>query len=597
MESNMPISLFFIVAFLSLFCTTIMIRKTDRKLLLVQEIIITIITIVCYGALIAAILTALKCPVNILSIGIVYLLTAICIFFWMRKKKTYQHFEWSWFDFVIEVIIVVGVCGLARHFFGAGMNLRYWTSDAAVHVISANAIVLEQSVSSMYFAPLFNALIIEIFQPIYSGIMIYKGFIIADVIMLALELSIFYVVIRPYFRKKSHMIIGMVLVGLYFAGYPLHSFIYTFNYWGIGVLLLGYLLATTQRMLEDEISVRKSTIDLMLGCLGIMTCYMLFAPMAFISVLICMFYYTKKQEKPIFTIKNFLWSIKVFLVPVIVGLYYCYVQFFVNQKLSVGTALNEQGAIYRELYIDFIWFIPFVIYVFIHAIRKKKLQAIHVFFACFGFTTFAMLLLTLKGHMSSYYYYKIYYPLWLFSFVITAYGIFLLLDEAKDYAIGLIALYVAIFTMGGMGIEDRIVNGGTALQMENKSSKIFNLYTTNLAYIKMDWSVYQFNQEYLNLTEYVYDNLNQTDKDVPMIVDGGSYPICYWYMAFTGQKCQDYYGWVNDIAKTQSMIASDKMDYVVLIYGSEYYQSNIEYWNQFDKVYENTAGCIVQVNE
>ena len=597
MEANILISIFFVAACLSLTGSVLCTRRSDEKLSLIPEIVLCFLGVISYGALVSGVLSLIHIPVNILSVGIVYLLTSSIFWFFLFQKKKWQSYQIGWFDLAVIVIIIIGTCMIAYRFYGKEMNLNYWTSDAAVHMLSANEIVLTQKVSSMYFAPLYNALVMEIFLPAFSGTMIYKGFMIADCSMIMLEMAILYVIIRPYFKKKAHMVIGMVLVGLYFAGYPLHSFIYTFNYWGVGVLTIGYLLAVSARLFSDTISKRQATLELMLGSYAVITCYMMFAPFAYIAVLLCLIYYVKNQGRRIFSWSNVLWALKIFLIPCLAGIYFCYIQFFMSQKLGVGTALNEQGAIYRELYVDFIWFVPFVLYFLIHSLRRKKINAELIFLCLFAAVEAAMFVLTWKGKISSYYYYKLYYPLWLLVFVVAARGIFLLLEEAKDFLIACISLYVGIFLLAATGMEDKIVASPAVLQLENKSSKIFGLYATNLNYIHTDWSQFEMNEHYPALAAYVTEHLGGEKKPIPMIVDGAHYTFCYWYMAFTGQKCQPYYGWVNDIDETKKLISEKKMDYVVLLYHNSYYIDNQDYWEGFDTVYQNGAGVIKRVND
>lgn len=595
MEAVIWQSFFFMISFLALYAGVLLYKKKEEAEI-IQALVMDFLAIICWGAMWAGIFSIAGIPVNIVSIGIVYLLSSA--YFWISiiRNKKVQKYIWSWMDIVIVLVIAGIVMGVAIHFFSGRLELRYWTSDAAVHMISATDVVRKQTVSSMYFAPLYNALIMEVFQPWFHGIEIYKGFMIADITMIVLENIIFYVLVKPYFTKKSHKIMGAVLTLLYFAGYPLHGFIYTFNYWGIGVLLLAFVMEVLRQYFSKELEKKYCVFALMLGCIGVVTSYMMFAPVAFIAVFLCLVYYAKKEEGKIFSIPNVMLALKVFLVPCMLALYFCYYQFFVGQELEIGTALNEQGAIYRQLYMDFVWMIPLVLYVLIYAIKQKKWKVSLIFFFCYAVFTLAVLVLSQKQKISSYYYYKMYFPLWLLCFVISAQGIIQILQKEKEFFYSCAALYAGILLLNVTNVEQKIVESPAVLQLENASARVFPLYSENLRYIRLDWSVYQFNQNILELYQYVDDNMSEESKDIPLLVAGDAYPYCYWYMAFTGQDVHEYYGWVYDISEMKEKIAQGKMDYVVLLYRSTYYSGNQEYWDTYEKVYNNAEGCILKVS-
>lgn len=596
MEGNIFGSIFFIIAFLCLFFSVLFLQKKEQEDLL-PAAVRYFITILCYGALIAGVLSVLHIPVHIMSMGIVYVISSIPLWYLTIKRKSVQKLRIKGFDCFILLCTLIGVAGIVLIIFSKTLELRYWTSDAAVHMISANAIVLEQKVSSMYFAPLYNAMIMELFQPWFNGINIYKGFIIADGSMLILEVLIFYLNIRPLLKKNSYKVMGTIAIGLYVAGYPLHSFLYTFNHWGVGVLMIGYLMIVIQEYFQEKITHRQVTIELMLGCLGVITSYMLFAPITFILVFVIMIYYVRKQNQRVFTKKNVFWALEVFFIPCVVGVYYGYVQFFKSQQLEVGEALTNQGAIHRELYMDFIWLIPVVLFVIFKSIRKKKWNPVVIFMMGFFAVTILILPFSYKGYISSYYYYKMYYPLWMLMFIVSLQGILTLWEEERELCLSLFAVFAGVFVMAFGKVETKIIESGAALQLENKSLKVFGLYETNLECLKRNWSLYQISDEYLKLYEYVVENLSDEPKDVPMFVGGDQYPMCYWYMAFTNEHCQEYYGWQYEIDANKKVIEEGKIDYAVILYTSEYYTSNREYWNGFDKVYQTTVGCIIKTGK
>lgn len=595
MEASILQSLFFMISFLILFMGLLLYKKRECEEI-VQALVLKFVAILCWGAMWAGIFSMIGIPVNIVSIGITYLASSAFLWISIMRKKEIQRYTWNWQDIMVVAGLIVIILMVALHFFSKELELRYWTSDAAVHMISATDVVRSQKVSSMYFGPLYNGLVMEVFQPWFHGINIYKGFMIADITMIILQTIIFYVMIKPLFSKGSHRIMGAILTLLYFAGYPLHGFIYTFNYWGIGVLLISFVIIILRQYFGKELEKRYCIFALMLGCIGVVTSYMMFAPVVFIAVFLSLVYYARKEEGKIFSVKNVIMAFEVFLLPCILALYFCYFQFFVGQELEIGTALNEQGAIYRQLYMDFIWVIPFVIYILIHSVKQRKIDVSLIFLLCFGLFTFLMLVLSYKEKISSYYYYKLYFPMWLLCFGIAAQGIIRMMEREKEFLYSCFALYGGILALNVTNTEAKIVASPAILQLESASARIFPLYHENLEYVKRDWGVYKFNPEILKLYEYVNDNMSGEEKDIPMIVSGDAYPYCYWYMAFTGEDCHSYYGWTHDIKEIKEYISKGQMNYVVLLRNSAFYTENHQYWDSFEQVYSNSKGFIVKVN-
>ena len=150
--------------------------------------------------------------------------------------------------------------------------------------------------------------------------------------------------------------------------------------------MVGFV-AITLRLYEEACVERKYSIFmLMLGCFGVMTSYMMFAPVTFVAAFVYLMIVTKREGK-IFTVKNVLLALKVFLLPTVMGLYYCLYGFFISSGTSISGALGNAGGIYTELYMDFFWVIFPVLFMLAYTLKKRRFTPDVVFFlAFFGFT-------------------------------------------------------------------------------------------------------------------------------------------------------------------------------------------------------------------
>ena len=346
------------------------------------------------------------------------------------------------FDFIVIGLVTAAVVLIGLKIYTPELWYCYYNSDAGLHLKEATEIVRSQQVTKMYLLHLQNAMFIEMIQPFVRIADWYKGYILGDCFFLWAEILFFAALIRQTARTKASKVLSLILIFFYFMGYPFLSFYYSFGYWAMGSMFVGFL-ALTMRLYEEALVERKITVVmLMLGCFGVMTSYMMFAPVAFITVFVYLIIVARREGK-VFSKRNVLLAFKVFLLPTVLGLYYCLYGFFISSGTSISGALSNQGGIYTELYMDFFWTIFPVLFVLAYTLKKRKLTPDVVFFcAFFGFTG-AMLLLTLTHHTSTYYFYKTYYPLWMFCWALTARAVSIMLQEAKETLIAYCAMIIA----------------------------------------------------------------------------------------------------------------------------------------------------------
>ena len=186
-----------------------------------------------------------------------------------------------------------------------------------------------------------------------------------------METLFFVAFIRRYARTAASKVFAGLLTFCYFLGYPFFSFYYSFGYWAVGSMMVGFLVISL-RLYEEAKAERKITeFMLMLGCFGVMTSYMMFAPVAFMAVLLYLVVVAKREGKVV-TKKNVALAFRVFLLPTVMGLYFCLYGFFISSGTSISGALSNAGGIYTELYMDFFWTIFPVLFVLASTLKRRK---------------------------------------------------------------------------------------------------------------------------------------------------------------------------------------------------------------------------------
>ena len=154
--------------------------RTERG---VAGIFLSYLTLVCWGVIPAGILSLIRIPVQLFSMGTVYLLTCLGLFGLICRRGKRQRYKWELYDILTAVFMLVIVLAIAFCYFTPELKLRYWTSDAAVHMTYALNTYRNGEVFNMYFAPLYNALVIGVLSPFLTDLTLYKGFMVADLSM------------------------------------------------------------------------------------------------------------------------------------------------------------------------------------------------------------------------------------------------------------------------------------------------------------------------------------------------------------------------------------------------------------------------------
>lgn len=228
MESSIFGTILFVASFVLLFISVFQIKKTNNILNGMSWLIISFVSILCYGTMTAGIINIIGIPVNIISVGIVYLITGTMLQIAISKGNARQRYLWELYDFLYVVVFGIIIFFVAGSYFTKSLQLMFYNSDAAVHFKNAMYVLRNEHLVNMYFAPLHNALLMEVFMPFVAEVNLYKIYILIDAAMFLLESAFFMVVIRDFVTTKAMKIIGLLIGILYMLGYPMNSYLYSF---------------------------------------------------------------------------------------------------------------------------------------------------------------------------------------------------------------------------------------------------------------------------------------------------------------------------------------------------------------------------------
>lgn len=585
-------SLFLIVSFLIIYTGIFYFPKNEKSQNGVHWLIISYIIHMCVRAVLVGITNIMfNVPVNLITIGITYIVIGFLLWTYIIVKREKQKYYWKSYDIATAIFLSICFGLVVLHIFSYNMRLVYTNSDPAVHFTKAMEIVRSQDVNSMYFNHLQNAIFIELFMPFLETIKLYKAFLLANSVSNLIIVVFFFVMISEYASDKVMKVIIPIITILFYAGYPLNTYMrYGFAYYGVGVLLIAFTMHMLKLSLQEENKKSRNILFFFfaLGCVNVALCYMLLAPPTYLGVLIVFIVNWKQKHKDVSLKKLF---VRLGIVVVTLGILLLLVmyQYFGGSVEYLMKALGTGGGTYIDLYGDFIFFIPVLIYVVGDKNYKAKLQVAFLFLCSFLICMLVEAILMCTSILSVYYFAKLYYPIWMIIFVL----IVQVLSESKGQTRRLLLSYGSVFLLISivslLQWDEKIyINMGINVEVG------VPIYSSNMERFYEDFESIKFPEERLELYEYVIEDMQEVESAILLLAESDAYNELRWYEGMTGQRAYFYQlEYVFD--EVLNNMEKDGVEYAVLLMDKHFYLNNQVYFDSLDRVYENSIGCIVKM--
>ena len=283
------------------------------------------------------------------------------------------------------------------------------------------------------------------------------------------------------------------------------------------------------------------------------------------------------------------------LVVTILSIFYLVIPTFTDSDQNKLTdAIGFEGGIYKSLYQDFLFYIPFVVLFIYKTIKNKKLNFQTIAFGLIGGQTLLMFFGVVYGIVSPYYFYKMYFLLWIL-FVEIAVEVMADMDENKEMFVILssyLVIWVAIIMLAITGTEHRLHIKRPTLFDECRTHKLAGIYydtnVTAIANINVSCIV---DANRVKLAEAMQDVDDITLKN--MLV-GGMNTNCKAWM-YVISRAESGGASINDLQKAvvetdvEDFIEDEEKKYFVLYTGDKY-----ETTEDYEVVFQNEAGVILR---
>lgn len=582
----MGITIFFILSFLVLLSGMVLVYKVPEKVSLFRSIVICYITELCLGAVVVGVYLLIGIPIGLISLGTAYFIMGMALWVIIVCRKKVQKVKIISWDVYTALVIVLWFSFIFMKVFSLSINNVYTNVDPALHFQIALNVMDTGKTTAMYFAEVYNAIIMELLSPFTIRMNLYKAFILADSLANLINVFMFYCLITTFVKTKFAKVIVPFLSFLYFLGWPFFSYaIGGFVYFGWGVTLFAYVVYLLIKLYESELRQNRMILLglVLIGCFSLLVCYLLFVFILAGIVLLSLLFTARKNG--VLISKKQIMTIGIILLLLAVGIFsFCFWGFFGGDLTYILSTLQKDGGIAKELYQDFVFLMPGVIYMGWKYIRDKEVNMIFVSvsvilaFICLTF------IMCLYGLMSAYYYYKAYYLLWLFAWVINVAFIEYLLEKDKVMLFSCGGtLFLAIFiTLSG--IDSRLAE--RAIVVDEVSYRWypspFPIWDRMEIFIgkKQYWVD---NDALVDVSKFVIEEIPETEE-VPIIAE--LYWADRWYYDYTGNSgiC---IGSDEEYVDTILDYKDAGYKYFVLYQNTQRYRDNQELLSAFENVYDN----------
>lgn len=598
------IYLIILIALLVLF---LLVKKTEKKQNIIFWIIVGSIILIPYNVLVSYILTKIGLKCTLLNYSIVNIIALAIIAIKIFKDKSIQKYYLQKRDIIVMVLMLVLTILIAYKQYGFPFNIKYETTDPGVHYNAAKTfyeqkVLLCDAEKTSYYgfetfmpaAYVNTGILFEMFSNILDKIDMYMVYILFDLIILYLMSVMFYFSISNNKKGKTKNIIAIILSIIFMLGYPLNSMLFGFAYLSVGLLMITGLLAMAKYIKDKEMNIVILSIILFLLMYGVFFSYYLFVPVVYSALgLYILFDIIKnRKEVKIFSKKNIFKVVIILILPTILGFVYFVLPGLLSEGTTELSSMSNEGYIYRDLFSNFVLFAPFMIYYIIYVLKNKK----NSFSTILSIILIAFIGVTFIGGMlgkvSSYYYFKSYYVLWILEIYLSYRALEIMIDnkDTKIFALTYILVYVLITLILYFGIDQKITNRNILFNPAQKSSYLLDIQNLNTAFVNRDTTIIKRRQ--IDAIKYIDSNIDESERDNVIVYANGMQRL--WIYELTGitdtQKQSQLYNCpINSI---EEYINSDKK-YLLYMVNNDLELELSNQANEYDIIFYNEYSAIL----
>lgn len=565
-------ALYFILSAILVIYELVRLPKKQSSNELIGEITIVFFLYIAFLCVIAGLFSMLKIPVDKKTISVINIICVIA-FELYTKKRSKQQIYIDITDIVAYLLLAVFCLFICINRFTPNLNLVFETSDPAVHMKLIMDFIQNKAVSALYIQQVEFGLIISSLKHLFWKADIYKGFELIYSMNFVFTSWVFYRALRCFCKTNKEKLLAFIMTVVYTIGYPYNDFLFGFCYLQMTINIICVLFIITYEYLYSEIEGNYYKLALMCLCTAVGVGYTLFVPITFLAVLCCVTQKYLDNNKRIISIKYVLDNIIIFLLPTIIILW---TVFFSTESDMMGGLIFE-GYIYRNLFSDFsLYVFPLL---FLYMSRREKNMFSYLFVLSLLYVG-VLFLKMVTNQISTYYYYKLNYLLWLEILVLATLSFTFICKEAPKIAISYFIVCIVSYGLFTTNIIQKLSDKNILFSPYVDTSSTYRIYEFNKTIAERNTTIPK------ELIE-ICDLVNNQGESIAYV---GDITYKYWFEALTNQR------FINLDVNVDAIKTGGYCKYVVI-------EKNIEGVDYEDSIFannvifENDFGYIVGMNE
>lgn len=580
-------AIFYIASFFFAVIMITLLPKKEQKINAVTDVMFAYVTTLCVTSLLAFLINLLGVPINLLSMGGIYLCLGIFALIVIAGKKNIQHHVIRKMD-VISVALLVSTVGIMMLFiFTPYIHFNYYNQvDPCNHFLYASDIVHSEKLGGMFFNSLYNAMFMEVLAWAVPTSWLYKAFILSDIYHLILELIFFYACIVAS-KEKMKKYTPLAWSMFYWWSFLLFSFLWGFIYWSMAAMLVQYVILLIK--FQEESKERKKVLWVLMGIgvFAITMCYIEFAPsivLTLIAIIIYNSYTDGKIKWNMANVKYLVIIAIVFVAVMIVGYHYV----FRDRGITSLDALKMGQQ--QNIGLELVLMLPLAMTIILKSVReKRKLTVLQLAYLTNLSVQILYTILAICHVISTYYLQKTFFILFFLSVVVILEGCATWTRKMYQY-IGIAALSVLCFFV---------------LSYDGDDSKTFSIQQSTLIQNLSILSEHNFSEGTLSdnakiyLMQYAMEELGEEKGNVPLIM---SSPVNRGVASWLEATYRDTsFIWVENATCTEeqmtAVLEGRKATHFIIFFDDLLYIYDLhDYFDSFERVYRNDAGFIGKVS-
>lgn len=585
----MATAVFYIISFIFAVSMLVLLPKTSKKINSIVDVMFSYVTVLNVAALAAFLINIAGISISLVSMGMIFTFIGMILAAVMILKRKVQSHILRKVDICAVCILVLAVCLLMLHVFTPYIHANYYNNvDPYHHFLYAQSIVRSGDLTGMFYNSLYNGMFLELFSWALPQAWVYKAFILSDIYHIILELIFFYAVIMLFTEKrKTGKYTALIWSLFYWASFLLFSFLWGFVYWSMAAMLAQYIFLLVKLRKDSVITQKIIWGYIGIGMFSLTMCYIQFAPVMVCAVAVIALYDLYKDGKISLKwkyVKFFIGIAAVLIVLAFAG--YKYVFHDTGVKFLFALQMGEQ----QNIGLEVLLMLPWVMLILLRDVRKtKRMTDMQIAYMVSMAVQLLFTILSICHVVSTYYLQKSYFILFFLSITI--------IIEGKDNLSKGIVQSVNILYVGLLGFF--------MLSYAGNESKTLSLQQSTLVQNMNILSTYNFSEGELSdnskiyLMQYAIEELQDEKGTTPLIVSGGkgrgnglwldatydnATVICIEDGSCTEEQMEEL---LEKSGATHFMVFFDDLLYIYDLH---------EYFDSFERVYQNDAGFIGKYN-